>query len=145
MSPQGKSSKRKGASIVFLNRRSQVLLQLRDDIPYIPYPNMWDLPGGHVESSETPEQCIAREMKEEMGLEIAGFHLFSVKEFDDRVEYTYWMSMELDIGAVRLSEGQALRWFTEEEVRVTPLAYGFNGILAEFFEWFGRGESQDGS
>ncbi|NTU88060.1 MAG: NUDIX domain-containing protein, partial [Chlorobiaceae bacterium] len=41
--------KRSGASIIFLNSRSEVLLLLRDNRPDIPYPDMWDLPGGHVE------------------------------------------------------------------------------------------------
>ncbi len=47
--------KRSGASIIFTNRRDEVLLLLRDDKPDIPYPNMWDLPGGHVDNGETPE------------------------------------------------------------------------------------------
>ena len=60
--------KRKGTSIIFINDKNQILLFLRDNIPDIPYPNMWDVPGGHVESQESPEKCIVREMKEEMNL-----------------------------------------------------------------------------
>ena len=107
---------------------------LRDDKPYIPYPNTWDIPGGHVEADETPEQCIIREMREEMGVELKDFQLFSVIEFDDRIEYAFWKSEALDINEIRLMEGQCLRWFTEEEVSKTVLAYGFNEILADFFK-----------
>ena len=60
--------KRKGTSIIFVNDKRQILLFLRDDKPGLPYRNMWDIPGGHVEDGETPEQCIVREMKEEMDL-----------------------------------------------------------------------------
>ena len=50
--------------------RSRFCCLLRDDKPGIPYPNMWDIPGGHAEYGETPEQCIVREMKEEMDLNL---------------------------------------------------------------------------
>ena len=126
--------KRKGTSIIFVNDRHQVLLFLRDDKPTIPYPNMWDVPGGHVEGKETPEACIVREMKEEMDLTLVEFEPFSVMEFADRVEYTFWKRANLDIQKIDLHEGQRLRWFTEREVRTTKLAYGFNEIIADFFE-----------
>jgi 8-oxo-dGTP diphosphatase len=125
--------KRQGCSILFVNEQKQILLFLRDDLPTIPYPDTWDVPGGHVEEAETPAQCIVREMKEEMGLDLEGFELFSVKEFSDRVEHTFWKSADLDIGEISLQEGQRLRWFSEEEAKVTALAYGFNEIVAEFY------------
>ena len=126
--------KRKGCSIIFINDRNQILLLLRDDIPSIPYPNMWDIPGGHVEDDETPEDCIVREMKEEMDLDIGGFQLFSVTEFDDRVEHVFWMKLGLDIKKIALTEGQRLRWFSEKDAGTTELAYGFNQIVEDFFE-----------
>ena len=39
----------------------QILTILRDDKETIPYPNMWDLPGGGREGNETPFECVARE------------------------------------------------------------------------------------
>ena len=126
--------KRKGTSIIFVNDQKQVLLLLRDDKPDIPYPNMWDIPGGHVEDGETPEQCIVREMKEEMDMNLEEFQLLSVMEFIDRIEYTFWKKANLDIQSINLHEGQKLKWFTEFEVKNTKLAYGFNEIIHDFFK-----------
>jgi len=95
---------------------------------------MWDVPGGHVEDDETPEECIIREMKEEMDLDIEGFQPLSVTEFDDRVEHVFWMKIELDIERINLTEGQRLKWFSENEAKATALAYGFNQIVEDFFE-----------
>jgi 8-oxo-dGTP diphosphatase len=125
--------KRKGCSIIFINDDHQVLLFLRDNIPTIPFPNMWDVPGGHVEPDETPESCIVREMKEEMELELKDFSLFSIMEFPDRIEYTFWKKSNLDIGSIILHEGQRLKWFDRNEIEKTELAMGFNEILSSFF------------
>ena len=89
--------------------------------------------GGHIGDGETPEQCIAREMKEETGLSLKQFELFSVMEFDDRIEYTFWENTNLDIKKINLYEGQKLKWFTEVEAKKTKLAYGFNEIIDDFF------------
>ncbi len=125
--------KRKGASIIFVNDKQQILLFLRDNIPDIPYPNIWDVPGGHVEQLEDPEKCIIREMKEEMNLNLDEFELFSKIEFEDRIEYTYWARADFDIDEIELTEGQKLKWFTKDDARQTPLAYGFNEIVEMFY------------
>ncbi len=127
------SMKSKGASIIFVNNKNQVLLFLRDDKSDIPFPNMWDVPGGHVEADETPEKCIIREMKEEMDLDLKKFQLLCVKEFDDRIEYTFWKHANLDINKIKLMEGQCLKWFTQQEAAIIKLAYGFNEIVKEFY------------
>ena len=46
----------------------QVLIILRDDRPDIPFPNMWDFPGGGREGDETPYETMARETLEEVNL-----------------------------------------------------------------------------
>ena len=125
--------KRKGSSIIFINDTGQILLFLRDNKPDLPYPNMWDVPGGHVEANESPEKCIIREMKEEMDLDIDEFDLFSTIEFDDRIEYTFWAKADFDIDKIELMEGQQLKWFTRDDAQQTPLAYGFNEIIEQFY------------
>lgn len=45
-----------------------LLTYLRDDKPGLPWPAMWDLPGGGREGTETPENCLLREVQEEFGL-----------------------------------------------------------------------------
>ena len=128
-----KMVKRKGSSIIFVNDEGQVLLFLRDNIPELPYPNMWDVPGGHVEADESPKTCIVREMKEEMDLSLDEFELFSKIEFEDRIEYTFWTRADLDIDEIELTEGQRLKWFKRDEAKQTRLAYGFNEIIEIFY------------
>lgn len=46
----------------------RLLITLRDDSADIPFPNMWDFPGGGREGDETPFETMARETMEEVSL-----------------------------------------------------------------------------
>lgn len=59
-----------GAKIALL-KDDQILSILRDDIPTIPFPNTWDLPGGGREGEETPFDCVQREVFEELAITIS--------------------------------------------------------------------------
>ncbi len=72
-----------GVGIILLNSKNKILLILRDNNPSIPYPNFWDLPGGHLEGSETPEQTIRREMMEELELDLGEIILFREYHHED--------------------------------------------------------------
>lgn len=134
--------KRSGSSIIFLNSRNQVLLLLRDDKPEIPFPNMWDLPGGHVEPDETPFECIVREMLEEIETDVSTSRLHKIYDFDDRIEHIFMMALETEAESIPLHEGQRLRWFSAHELPALQLAYGFDLVLAEFFTSMFRDDSR---
>ncbi|OFN95657.1 DNA mismatch repair protein MutT [Streptococcus sp. HMSC074B11] len=50
--------------------RDKVLTILRDDKDDIPCPNMWEFPGGGREGNESPFECAAREVYEELGIHL---------------------------------------------------------------------------
>lgn len=131
------NSKPRGTSIIFVNENDHVLLFLRDNIPSIPFPNCWDILGGHIEEGETPEQCIVREMQEEIGQNIENLQVFNMYDMKDRMEYTFWKKANLDISKISLTEGQKLKWFSEEEIRNMPeqmIAFDFKAIILQFFK-----------
>ena len=59
-----------GAKIA-LTSGGRLLVYRRDDKPTIPWPGLWDLPGGGREGAESPEACALRELREEFGIALA--------------------------------------------------------------------------
>ena len=78
-------------------------------------------------------------MNEEIGVHLEGFSLFNMYEFDDRDEYVYVSTQKLNIDELVLTEGQALKWFSREEIEQTQLAYGFNRVADDFFRSYRPG------
>lgn len=71
---------------IIVNRKGEVLIGKTVYSKRKPYPGLWDLPGGKMEENETPEQCIKREIKEELSykvisLKFVGFYHHSGKNF----------------------------------------------------------------
>lgn len=132
----------RGAGVLFYDKHTQrVLLVRRDNTPTIPFPGHLDILGGHTEEGETPEETVVRELAEELEdlrsgrpFVLTGHRFFTVYT-DARgvTDSVYCKEADFDLADVRLKEGQALVWVTEDEARRTTLAFGYNDILARFF------------
>lgn len=61
----------------------QLLVYKRDNFAHIPFPDLWDFPGGGREGNETPEECVLRELKEEFGISLSESRLVFKKKVPD--------------------------------------------------------------
>jgi 8-oxo-dGTP diphosphatase len=60
-------------------RSGKVLIEQRQAGSHMEY--KWEFPGGKLEPDETPEECIIREIKEELDLEIEVIDIYKVVKF----------------------------------------------------------------
>lgn len=89
---------------------------------YGEYKDWWEFPGGKVESGESPEDALKREIREELETEIL------VERYLDTVEYDYpsfHLSMRCYLcsilsGDLHLVEHEASRWVPAEELKDVP-------------------------
>ena len=86
---------------------------------------LWEFPGGKVEAGETPEQCLIRELQEEIGIETEIPCLapltFASHSYDD-----FHLLMPLFVcrrfrGIAQPREGQALKWVRPKQMRDYPM------------------------
>ena len=84
----------------------KVLTILRDDKDNIPCPNMWELPGGGREGDESPFECAAREVYEELGIHLTEDCLLWSKIYPSVLfEGRFWIRYRSDIRSREIHPG----------------------------------------
>jgi len=87
-------------------------------------PRKWEFPGGKIDAGESPEECLKRELHEELGIEASigqarpttthHYLLFSVT--------LYPFICEIISGEITLHEHSAMVWLPREELHVLDWA-----------------------
>lgn len=137
------------ASVMLINRRGHVLLQQRDDRPDLAYAGYWTLFGGQVEDGETPEECIRREIREELDLDLAVEYWTTVecpaRTTAETVVYNhlYIGQMARPIEELTLYEGAAMAYFDHDHASRVDLAFMQSPLLMRFFNEYRRESGED--
>jgi len=100
------------------NEQGRYLITQRP--PKASLPLLWEFPGGRVEEGETDEQALAREIREEMNVDVQVLeqalhthHDYPTYDIDFRVYRCRLKSAESNIQHVRVHDH---RWVTLEEM-----------------------------
>lgn len=97
----------------------------------------WEFPGGKVEVGETPQEALAREIREELDTDIQVGELIETVEYDYP---TFHLSMDcfwatIQSGNLELREHEAARWLTKDTldtVEWLPADQGLVDRIGEF-------------
>ena len=87
------------------------------------FPGHIDFPGGEVESEETPETAVAREIQEEAGLSVNPNKLKKLfaKQYQQTTHVLFEAKLaEPDTKAALSWEHKSYRWITPEELKSLP-------------------------
>lgn len=76
----------------------------------------WEIPGGKLEEGETPEQCIVREIREELATEVKPEKILGVVEYDYPAFHLTMHCILCTIvsGDLKLLEHEAAKWVNKE-------------------------------
>lgn len=83
---------------------------------YGDYKDGWEIPGGKLEPGETPEECIVREIREELATEVRAERILGVVDYDYP---TFHLTMHCILctivsGKLQLLEHEAAKWVNKE-------------------------------
>ena len=86
---------------------------------YGDYKDGWEIPGGKLEPGESPEQCIEREIREELATEVKAEKILGVIDYDyPNFHLTmHCILCSIVSGDLKLLEHEAAKWVTKETLR----------------------------
>lgn len=100
-------------------------------------PLKWEFPGGKIEPGEEADQCIVREIREEMNVEIKVLHFLPGHIFDYGVTKIELIPFICKItgGALKCNEHEKIVWEIPEKLDTLDWAEADIFILRDYMEY----------
>jgi len=111
-----------GCGAVILNDKNQILLMKRtENVRNNPF--YWSIPGGGVDFFESLEECIKRELKEELNIEIEVVKLLCVCNHIIKNEKQHWVAPQFlckiiggEIKNMEPDKCSEIKWFDLDDM-----------------------------
>ncbi len=125
-------------SAVVEDGEGRILLHLRSDN------GLWSIPGGGMEPGETVAECVAREVREETGIQVEATRVVGIysdprrlSAYDDgevRQEFSICLACTQVGGAIDGGDDESddVAWFAPEEVQALDLTPGIRRRLDDY-------------
>ncbi|WP_225028730.1 (deoxy)nucleoside triphosphate pyrophosphohydrolase [Xinfangfangia pollutisoli] len=111
------------SAVALIDTDGRVLLAQRP--PGKSLAGLWEFPGGKVEPGETPEACLIRELKEELGIDTWKSCLapltFASHSYEDFHLLMPLFACRRWEGIAEAREGQTLAWVPPSRLRDYPM------------------------
>jgi 8-oxo-dGTP diphosphatase len=121
---------------LIINGQNQLLAVQRSSTMSLPL--QWELPGGKIEMNETPEDCIIREIQEELSIKIELLKVLESNVHDYpliTINLIPFISKQI-AGNIILNEHIAFRWLNANELLDLDWADADIPILYQYLNYF---------
>ncbi len=141
-------SLRKAAGLLIIRADGKFLLQHRDEKARR-FPLYWGFFGGGINDSETPEQAMIREAKEELGIKVVDYRLALEQDFSDDFDprgkkWIFTAPFEKQT-LITLNEGQGMDWFLTENLKNIMIIPHDKKAIADIMETWSPLEDHEGA
>jgi 8-oxo-dGTP diphosphatase len=100
-------------------------------------PLAWEFPGGKIHHGESPEECLRRELVEELGIRVrVGRPLpLSTHSYPSFTITLYPFVCSIEAGEITLNEHAAVAWLTPERLHELEWAEADLPVIEAYRKW----------
>lgn len=105
-------------------RDNEIVLLYRHRLKKNKEKEYYALPGGHLEKNETKEECVIREVKEELNIDIKIINFLGIVEKKHKIDYIYnceWISGNLLLGGEEKEQNNPNNYYEIQKIKLDDL------------------------